>query len=318
MAKTIFLNSEKIDYDHHLDFTMIEKQGALTLYPSTPPKEIMQRISGHEIIVSKEIPLGKELVTALPTSVKLICEAGTGYNNIDIVAARSREIAVCNIPEYSTTAVAQLVFTFILNLSSSLSRQQVMLKSGELTNFSTYLRLPHSEVFRKTLGIIGAGKIGRQVIHLAQAFGMNVLVFSRTPRTWADQSIRSVSLSELLAQSDFVSIHCPLTPETESLIDQKALEQMKPSAYIINTARGAIIDEPALIEALSQGKLAGAALDVQNPEPPAEGNPLYRMKNVILTPHIGWKCLETRQRLLNSIAETIEKFAKGQPINLVN
>lgn len=261
--------------------------------------------------------IGRDLIEKFPSSVKLICEAGTGYNNIDIEAAKEKGIYVANVPGYSSEAVAQLVITFILNLTSSLSEQQRMIENKNYDNFTKYLQVPHFEIQNKTLGVIGAGTIGQQVIKVAKALGMNILVYSRTPKDLGDSTIKFVSLEELLKKCDFVTLHCPLTNDTKHLINKSKLELMKPGACIINTARGAIINEIDLIEALKNKTIAGAALDVQEQEPPELNNPLFNMKNVILTPHIGWRCLESRQRLINLLAENAEAFIKGNPINIV-
>jgi len=319
MEKTIFLNVARIDFDNKLDFSCLSKITTLTKYDSSSDEEILKRVQGQNIVITKEMPVGREIISQFPPSVKMICEAGTGYNNIDIVAAREKNIAVCNIPSYSTEAVAQLVITFILNLSSSLVQQQVMLREKNFDNFTKHLQVPHFELQGKTLGVIGGtGAIGREVIKIAQTLGMNIIVYNRSQKAGSDKTVRVLPLDELLKQSDFVTIHCPLNAETQHLIDKDKLKLMKPTAFIINTARGAIIKEVDLIEALRQGTIAGAALDVQDPEPPQLDNPLFDMENVILTPHIGWRRLESRQRLIEWIADNIAAFIQGKPINIVS
>ena len=247
----------------------------------------------------------------------MICEAGTGYNNIDLGAARKKGITVCNIPAYSTERVAHTAIMMMLNLSSTMQVQMKMLARGNHDNFTKNLQVSHVEVNGKTLGVIGAGHIGRKVMQIAQALDMNILVHSRTPRE-DEKGIRYVSLEELLKNSDYVSMHCPLTESTKHMINKETLSLMKPSAFIINTSRGALIDEAALIEALKNGTIAGAGLDVQETEPPEENSPLYTMDNVLLTPHMGWKGLETRQRLVSILADNIKKFTEGNPINVVS
>ncbi len=318
MKNTIFLNSAKLDFDNKLSFLPLMDLTTFTRYDVSSDAEILERIKDQNIVITKELPLGRDIITQFPSSVKLICEAGTGYNNIDIVAARERNIAVCNVPGYSTEAVAQLVITFILTLSSSLSPQQIMIKQHNFDNFTKHLQLPHFEVQNKTLGVIGAGAIGQQVIRIARVLGMNILVYNRTPKQWSDPNIQSVTLEDLLQRSDFVTIHCPLTAATRYLIDKDRLKLMKSSAFIINTSRGPIINETDLIEALQNRLIAGAALDVQDPEPPALNNPLFSMQNVILTPHIGWKCFEARQRLIHLLAQNILSYIEGTPIHIVN
>lgn len=318
MRNTVFLNAAKVDFDNKLDFSPLTKLIALTKYAASNNEEIIARVQDQNIVITKELPVGRDLLNQFPPSIKLICEAGTGYNNIDIVAAREKNIAVCNLPGYSTEAVAQLAITFILNLSSSLALQQVMISRKNFDNFTRFLQVPHFELKNKTLGVIGSGAIGRQVMKIALSLGMKILAFNRTAKQWDNPDIQSVSLEELLKQSDYVTIHCPLTADTKYLINKDRLRLMKPSAFIINTSRGPIIKEADLIEALQNKQIAGAALDVQDPEPPELNNPLLTMSNVILTPHIGWKCLESRQRLIDFLAANIEAFLKGQPINVVN
>lgn len=195
--------------------------------------------------------------------------------------------------------------------------QMKMLANGNHDNFTKNLQVPHVEVNGKTLGVIGAGHIGKKVIKIAQALDMNILVYTRTPRE-DEKGIRYVSLKELLEHSDYVSLHCPLTESTKHMINKETLKLMRPSAFIINTSRGALIDEAALIEALKNGKIAGAGLDVQETEPPKENSPLYIMENVLLTPHMGWKGLETRQRLVSILADNIKNFLAGNPKNVVS
>jgi len=316
--KTVMLNAGKINFDHRLDLSPISDLTDLTIYETSSVEEIAARVQDQEIVITKELPVGADLIAAFPAGVKLICEAGTGYNNIDLKKARERNILVTNVPGYSTESVAQLAITLILSLSSSLPQQQVMLKQGNFANFTQHLMVPHFEVQHKILGVIGAGAIGQKVIKIARVLGMEVLAFNRSARTWDDSGIKSVSLEELLSTSDFVSIHCPLTPETKHLINRERLRMMKPSAFIINTSRGAIIKEPDLIAALQNQEIAGAALDVQDPEPPSTDNPLFHMDNVILTPHIGWKTIESRQRLIDLLALNIKAFLEGEPLNVVN
>ncbi|WP_440896548.1 NAD(P)-dependent oxidoreductase [Amphibacillus sp. Q70] len=318
MNKIVFLNAASIDFDDQLDFSPLMNLGTFTKYDESNDQEILERVADQNVIITKELPLPKDLIEQFPSSVKLICEAGTGYNNIDLPTATSKGIRVCNVPGYSTEAVAQLAITFMLNLSSSMIQQQNMIERDDFTNFTNHLQVPHLELQNKTLGLIGTGAIGQQVMKIARALGMDVLTYNRTPKNFDDPRIKSASLEDLLKQSDFVSIHCPLTADTKHLIDSNKLKMMKSSAFIINTSRGAIIKETDLIEALQNKMIAGAGLDVQDPEPPHLDNPLFSMDNVILTPHIGWKCLESRQRLTGLLADNIEAFMNNQPINVVN
>jgi len=318
MENIVFLNSARLDFDQQLDFSQLETFGTLTSYEESNNKEILERVNGQSIVITKELPMSGDLIERFPSSVKLICEAGTGYNNIDLDAARRKGIAVCNVPGYSTEAVAQLVITFMLNLSSSMIHQQEMLRNKDFTNFTSHLQVPHLEIQNKTLGILGAGAIGNQVIKIALALGMEVLTNTRTARVYENPHIRSVSLDDLLKQSDFISIHVPLTSETKHMINKKRLSLMKPSAFLINTSRGSVIKEDDLIKALQDNVIAGAALDVLEQEPPELDNPLLYMNNVILTPHIGWKCLESRQRLIKLLSTNIASFIQGDPVNIVS
>ena len=313
--KCVVLNAKKMNFDGKLDFSVLSSD--VTVYDDTTEQQLSERIQGADIIVTKEMPVSAEMIQKFPESVKLICEAGTGYNNIDLEATRKKGITVCNIPSYSTERVAHTAIMMILNLSSAMQVQMKMLACGNHDNFTRNLQVPHVEVNGKTLGIIGAGHIGRKVIQIAQALDMNILVYARTPKE-DEKGICYVSLEELLKNSDYVSMHCPLTESPKHMINKESLSLMKPSAFIINTSRGALIDEAALIEALENGMIAGAGLDVQETEPPEETNPLYTMDQVLLTPHMGWKGLETRQRLVSILADNIKQFMEGNPINVVS
>lgn len=316
--KTVFLNATKLDFDQKLDFSSVQALTELTNYDDTSNEQILERVQGQTVVITKEMPVGKDVISKFPDSVKLICEAGTGYNNIDIAAAREKGISVCNIPSYSTVAVAQLAMTFVLNLSASLPQQQSMLGRKDFSNFTKFLQVPHFEVAGKTLGVIGAGAIGRESIKIGVALGMNVLVYDPSPKEWTEGNVKNASLEDVLRQSDFITLHCPLMDSTRQIINKERIALMKPTAYIVNTSRGALIKEDDLIEALQQGRLAGAALDVQDPEPPALDNPLFAMDNVIMTPHIGWRRYESRQRLVDLVAENIKAFIDGKTVNVVN
>ncbi|MBQ1423771.1 MAG: D-2-hydroxyacid dehydrogenase [Lachnospiraceae bacterium] len=304
-----------MNYDGLLDFGSLSPD--TVVYEDSTADQILNRIEGAAAVVTKELPVPAEMIAAFPASVKLICEAGTGYNNIAIVAARQKGITVCNVPAYSSQRVAHTAVMLMLNLSSSMQTQIRMLAKGDRTNFTKYLQVPHVELNGKTLGVVGCGNIGRQVIRIAQAMEMKVICHTRTPRP-DEENLHFVSLETLLKESDYVSLHCPLSDATRHLINKDTLALMKPTAFLINTSRGALIDEPALIRALQENRIAGAGLDVQETEPPAEDNPLYTMENVILTPHMGWKGLETRQRLVGVVADDIQSFFKGCPINVVS
>lgn len=314
-AKTVVLNGERMNYDHRLDYSILSDE--VKVYETTEPSEILERIQGFDIVVTKEMPVSGDIIRLFPDSVKLICEAGTGYNNLDLDAAREKGITVCNVPSYSTERVAHTAIMMIMNLSSSMRRQIAMLTENNHDNFTKCMQVDHVEINDKTLGVVGAGHIGREVIKVAQALGMKILAYD-VNAAGDEPGIHFTSLEEVLSQSDYVSLHCPLMPQTRHIINKDTLALMKPTAFIINTARGPLIDESALIEALKEGRIAGAGLDVQEVEPPAEDNPLYQMENVILTPHMGWRGLETRQRLVSILADDIKNYLNGTPINVVS
>ena len=313
--RVVVVNASKMNYDHLLDFSVLSND--VQVYDDSTNEEVIERIQGARVVVTKELPVGADLLSQFPDSVKLIVEAGTGYNNIDLDVARAKGITVCNIPAYSTERVAHTVIMMLLNFSSTMQQQIGMLAKGDRSNFTKYLQVSHTEVNGKTLGVVGAGHIGMEVIKVAKALGMNVLVHTRTPKADGD-GIRYVSLDELLEHSDYITLHCPLNDQTKYIINKEAIGKMKPSAVIVNTGRGPLINEADLCEALAAKRIAGAGLDVQEVEPPAEDSPLYTLDNVIITPHMGWKGLETRQRLVGIIRDNVQAFFKGEPINVVS
>ena len=313
--RVVVVNASKMNYDHALDFSVLSSD--VQVYDNSTNEELIERIQGARVVVTKELPVGADLLSQFPDTVKLIVEAGTGYNNIDLNAAKERGITVCNIPAYSTERVAHTVIMMILNFASTMQKQIGMLAKGDRSNFTKYLQVSHTEVNGKTLGVVGAGHIGIEVIKVAKALGMNILVHTRTPKADGD-GIRYVSLDELLEHSDYITLHCPLNEQTKYMINKVAISKMKPSAVIVNTGRGPLINEAELCEALAAKRIAGAGLDVQEVEPPAEDSPLYTLDNVIITPHMGWKGLETRQRLVGIIRDNVQAFFKGEPINVVS
>ena len=324
-------NSGRIDYDGGIDWSQLGPMaGDVSTYHTDPASdaEFSSRISaGVEVIVTKEIPVSGTVIASFPPSVKLLCEAGTGYNNIDLDACRRKGVTVMNIPAYSSEAMASLVMTFVLSFSASLHSQIQRLTRGDRANFTQHLQEPHFELRGKTLGLVGgSGDIGSTVRPMARAFGLKLLISTRTPREAEEggEVQYTDSVPHLLRESDFVSLHCPLNASTRHLINAEALAMMKTTAFLINTARGDICDEAALIEALSANAIAGAGLDVQSLEPGGlerdykQESPLYQLKNVILTPHIGWKRKETRERAVLKVAANIASFYAGDPKNVVS
>ena len=313
--RVVVVNAGKMNYDHALDFSILSND--VQVYEDSTNAELIERIQDARVVVTKELPVSADLLSQFPDTVELIVEAGTGYNNIDLDAAKKKGITVCNIPAYSTERVAHTVIMMILNFASTMQQQIGMLAKGDRSNFTKYLQVSHTEVNGKTLGVVGAGHIGMEVIKVAKALGMNILVHTRTPKADGD-GIRYVSLDELLENSDYISLHCPLNDQTKHLINKETIGKMKPNAVIVNTGRGPLINEKDLCEALAAKRIAGAGLDVQEVEPPAEDSPLYTLDNVIITPHMGWKGLETRQRLVGIIRDNVQAFFKGEPINVVS
>ena len=313
--RVVVVNASKMNYDHALDFSVLSSD--VQVYDDSTNAELIERIQGARVVVTKELPVGADLLSQFPDTVKLIVEAGTGYNNINLDAAKERGITVCNIPAYSTERVAHTVIMMILNFASTMQKQIGMLAKGDRSNFTQHLQVSHTEVNGKTLGVVGAGHIGMEVIKVAKALGMNILVHTRTPKADGD-GIRYVSLDELLENSDYITLHCPLNDQTKHIINKEAIGKMKPSAVIVNTGRGPLINEADLCEALAAKRIAGAGLDVQEVEPPSEDSSLYTLDNVIITPHMGWKGLETRQRLVGIIRDNVQAFFKGEPINVVS
>ena len=315
MRNVVVLNADVVNYDGKIDFKQIAD--AVTVYPSTTPAQFVAHVSGASIVVTKEMPMGADLIAQLPDSVEMCVEAGTGFNNYDLTAMRARGIALTNVAAYSTERVADTALMLMLSLASSLQMQLRMLAAGDHTNFTQHLMVPHVELNGKTLGVIGFGHIGQALIERAQAMGMHILVATRTARP-DRPGIHFTTQEALLANSDFVSLNLPLTPTTHHLIDGAALAQMKPGAFLINTARGGLVNEHDLITALRAGRIAGAGLDVQEVEPLPDDSPLYDMNNVIITPHIGWRGLETRQRLVQMVGENIRAWRAGKAINRVD
>jgi glycerate dehydrogenase len=303
-----------------LSWAPLESLGEFTAYDRTPPAEVIERAKGAGVILTNKVPLNRETVESL-TDLKLIAVTATGYNIIDTATAKSRGVAVCNIPEYSTPTVAQHVISLLMELTTHVGHHARTVREGRWSKAIDwcYWDFPLVELSGQTLGIVGYGRIGQAVAKIARALGMNVIA-NRRPgaSSFTDEGTRRVELDELFTASDVISLHCPLTPETTKLVNASRLALMKPTAYLINTARGALIDEPALAKALNNEQIAGAGLDVLTTEPPAADNPLIGAKNCIITPHIAWASLPARQRAMQITVENIRLFLAGRPRNLVN
>lgn len=299
-----------------VDLSPIEKWGETEYYDLLPKEEIKRVLRDADAVICNKAKIDREIIESAP-SLKYIGLFATGYNNIDTVAAAERGIAVCNVPGYSTDSVAQLTFSLILELAGNASAYIRSVAAGDWKRSKqfSYFFAPISELAGKTLGIYGLGTIGKAVADIAKAFKMRVIAYSRTPKNI--EGVEEVSKEDLFRQSDFLSFHCPLNEESALAVNRESLSLMKPTAYLINTARGGIVDEAALAEALKNGVIAGAALDVLTEEPMVEDCVLFGVPNCIITPHIAWAAYETRVRLIDMVAENIEAFVKGRPINNV-
>lgn len=299
-----------------LSFDCLNAFGEVTVYPLTDSEEdTIRRIGSSQIVLTNKVPITQAVLNACP-EIRLICVLATGYNVIDCEACARRNIPVTNVPCYSTDAVAQFTLALMLEICHQIGHHSRRVHEGawcESPKFC-FWDTPQMELSGKTLGIIGYGRIGQAVGALAKAFGMKLLVFSRTRREGANY----VELDQLLAESDFVTLHCPQTAQTAGLINRDTLARMKDGAILINTARGGLLEEDAVAQALKTGKLRYAAVDVVSREPMDPANPLLTAPNCILTPHIAWSPLESRRRLLECVTENICAFLVGKPQNVVN
>jgi glycerate dehydrogenase len=294
-----------------------------TIHPLTQPAEVLKRIEGFPIVVTNKVVLDRStIVSPQAANLKLIAEAATGTDNIDLVAARERGIAVCNVPGYAAQSVAQFTIALILELATRAGAYMELVRQGGWEKSPMYARIdfPITELAGKKLGIVGYGNIGRRAAEMARALGMEILISER-PGSNESPPAGRLRLDEVLRSCDFLSLHCPLTPSTKNMIDARALGLMKPGAFLVNTARGALVDEAALIAALGEKRLAGAALDVISREPPPADHPIIqaakRLDNLLVTPHCAWSAREARARLLDETAENIEAFIEGRDRNRV-
>ncbi len=303
-----------------LSWLEMEKFGDLILYDRTTDDKVIERIGDAEIVLTNKVALPREILKSVP-NLKYIGVTATGYNIVDTVAARELGIVVTNVPAYSTGSVAQLVFAFILEFCHHVGEHNRAVQDGQWVNSQdfTFWNYPLIELKNKTLGLIGYGAIGQAVATLAEAFGMNVLVYTRTAsKVQSTERIQYAALDDVLNASDFISLHCPLTDNTKELINKNSIQKMKTGSYLINTSRGPVISEQDVADALNIGKLAGAAVDVVAVEPIQSHNPLLKAKNCIITPHFGWAPIEARTRLMKTLADNVRAFIEGKPINVVN
>lgn len=289
-----------------------------SVFGYTPNEKIAEAIGDADAVICNKCLITQEVFDKCP-NLKYVGLFATGYNNVDLAAASKRGAVVCNVPAYSTNAVAQHTFALILDYYNKVAEYKKTVADGDWVNYKlfSYFYIPTTEIAGLTLGIIGYGDIGRKTAEIARAFGMNVVTYTRSPQKVTDGT-RVCTLEELLSISDAVSLHCPLTPENGKMINAETLALMKPNALLVNTARGGLIDEQALADALNGGKLGGARLDTLTYEPMREDCPLRGAKNCAITPHIAWAPIETRVRLLEKVAENLKAWINGEPINVVN
>ncbi len=301
-----------------LSWAPLEALGRVTVYDSTPADCVVKRAQNAEALIVNRIVLNRAVLDALP-KLRYIGTLATGYNTIDVRAAREKGVTVCNVPLYCVETVAQLTLALLLALCNRVEHLSAVTRSGGWNDAveATHTTAPILELSGKTLGILGFGNIGRAVAQLGLALGMRVLVHSRTQRT-LPAGCTWCGFETLFETADVVSLHCPLTDETRGIVSASVLARMKPTALLINTARGALVDENALADTLNSGRLAGAGLDVMAEEPPRADHPLLTAKNCLITPHIAWASREARLRLIDAVAGNLRAFLAGQPVNVVS
>jgi len=293
-----------------LSWDALRELGSCEIYDRSAPDEIVPRSTSAEIVLTNKVKLNGEYISSVPT-LKYIGVTATGYNIVDVAAARERKVIVTNVPTYGTQSVAQMTFALLLELTQHVGHHAQTVREGRWTRSPDfcYWDYPLIELDGLTLGIIGFGRIGKMVGQLAEAFGMKVLTYSRKQPV--------AEMETLFRRSDIISLHCPLTPQTEHLVNEKRLAWMKPTAFLLNTSRGPLIDESALAKALNEGRIAGAGLDVLAVEPPTADNPLLRAKNCLITPHIAWATRAARSRLMEAVVENVRAYLTGESKNVV-
>ena len=300
-----------------LDWSALEALGDVTRYDGTAPDQVPARAGDADVLLVNKVKLPESVLSQLP-KLKYVGVLATGYDNVDTAAAARRNIAVTNVPGYSSDSVAQLTFALLLELchhAGEHSRRVLEEKAWSRQPYYCFWDFPLSELVGRTMGVVGLGRIGVRVAEIARAFGMNVIAYTRTPKEIA--GVKCVDFDTLLAESDVISLNCPLTEQTRGLINADALARMKKTAYLINTSLGGVIVEDDLRRALDAGMIAGAAVDVLSSEPPTEDNPLLHAKNIIVTPHIAWATTEARTRLLSIVTDNLSAYLRGEKLNRV-
>ena len=315
MIKIVFLDESTVTQGD-IDFSGLKCLGMYKGYSNSNEEQIIKRASDAEIVIVNKAPMNRKVLQALE-KLRLITVIATGYNNVDLQTAKEKGIRVCNVAGYAANSVPQHTFALILNLATKVYLYDGDVKSGKWQNASSFtlLSYPTFELAGKIMGIIGFGAIGKGVARIAEGFGMKVLAYDAYGIK--DRRYSNTDLNTIFRKSDIITVHCPLTKETQNLINAKALSKMKKTALVINTARGGIVDEPALAKALNTGRIAGAGIDVLTEEPPKKGNVLIHAKNIIITPHSAWSTREARQKLVDETANNIRTFLKGRKRNIV-
>lgn len=303
-----------------IDWAPLKELGDLALYDNTSPSEVIERIKDAEFVFTNKVPINAEAIDSNP-KLKWIGVLATGYNIVDIKHAAEKGIPVTNIPAYSTPTVSQNVFAHILNIYNHVAEHAASISNGKWSSspYFTFWDYPQIELDKKTLGIIGFGAIGKKVAEIAQVFGMNVMVNTPHPKAeYESDTLKFADVETVLRESDIVSLHCPLTDSTKEIINKDTISLMKPTAVLINTGRGPLINEAALAEALNEKKILAAGLDVMCKEPPEADNPLFKCENCFITPHVSWASGEARIRLHDIAFDNIRSFINGEPKNVVN
>jgi len=301
-----------------LSWDDLKALGPCEIFDRTPPREIAARAANAGIIVTNKVVLHRPQIDSLP-KLKYIGVTATGYNIVDVEAAKERGIVVTNVPTYGTRSVAQHTFALLLELTQHVGHHAHTVRDGRWTRSADwcYWDKPLVELDGLTMGIIGYGRIGQAVAKLAEAFGMKVITSASSSGKKREPNVAVVDLDYLFSESDVVSLHCPLTPETKHLVDTSRLARMKSTAFLVNTSRGPLVDEAALADALNSGRIAGATMDVLSAEPPSADNPLLTAKNCLITPHIAWATRAARARLMKAGVDNVRAFLEGKPQNVV-
>lgn len=297
----------------------LEKISQLTVYPRTSPAEFLDRAKDADILLTNKTPIKREQLDQLP-KLKFIAVLATGYNVVDIAAAREKGISVSNVPSYGTDSVAQHVIALMMELFNQVGEHAQSVRAGDWSRCQdfSYWKRSVREISGLSLGIVGFGRIGQRVARIGHAMGMNVLAATRSLKTDGTYPVRQLGVEDLFAEADVISLHCSQTAENFQFVNRALIERMKPTAFLINTARGTLINEADLAQALHEHRIAGAALDVVSVEPPDSNNPLFGAPNCLITPHMAWCSLSARQRLMQTTVENVQAFIQGAPINCVD